>query len=441
MRPVARFNPADGVRVDDCLSNHHDAPEAGHDTGAPLSAVTPELSFWDHLGATRAQEYAQEDILPGVAFPTPQPDAGAGAAHGQQQGLQPLEMPEQVFASLDDTLRAQELPFETGAPQGLWPDAPGDIDMLGGDDRPTGLGPRDDMPSSAPDLAVPPVRHSLRRKPRAPSRLSYRTQRIWLTPLYRRAIKIGVPVVAALAMLGVSVGNEDRRASLLAQAEAAYSAVVDRPEFMVTRLELSPTAPVLADAISALLADDLPLSSWRIDLEEMRARVEALDAVRVADLRVTAEGSLSVSVTERVPAVLWRSPEGLEVLDAEGIRIGFAPDRHVRPDLPIIAGLGASAHVAEALALIDAAAPLGERLRGLVRQGERRWDVVLGRNQRIKLPERGAVTALERVIALDHAQDLLARDLLVADLRNPARPTLQIGTGAMETIRAIRAQN
>ncbi|MCC5990904.1 MAG: cell division protein FtsQ/DivIB [Rhodobacteraceae bacterium] len=311
----------------------------------------------------------------------------------------------------------------------------------GEDDGPVGLGLRHDMPVPEPELAAPPTRRGLRRKPRAPSRLSYRTQRIWLTPLYRRAIKIGVPVVAALAMLGVSVGNEERRASLLAQAEAAYSAVVDRPEFMVSRIDLSPTAPVLDEAIRALLADDLPLSSWRIDLEEMRTRIEALDAVRVADLRVAADGVLSVSVTERVPAVLWRSPDGLEVLDAEGIRIGFAPDRHVRPDLPIIAGVGASAHVAEALTLIDAAAPLGERLRGLVRQGERRWDVVLERERRIKLPERGAVTALERVIALDQAQDLLARDLIVADLRNPARPTLKISTGAMETIRAIRAQN
>lgn len=437
MRPIARFTPADGVRVDDCLSNHHDAPEAAHDTDAPLSAVTPELSFWDHLGATRAQEYAQEDILPAVALPAPQPEPVAP----QPQGLAALDMPEQVFASLDDTLRAHEFTYHAGTSDAVRLDEMAHATGQGEDDGPDGLGLRDDLPLPEPELAAPPPRRGLRRKPRAPSRLSYRTQRIWLTPLYRRTIKIGLPVVAALAMLGVSVGKEDRRASLMAQAEAAYSAVVDRPEFMVTELELSPAAPVLADAIRALLEGDLPLSSWRIDLEEMRARVEALDAVRVADLRVTAEGALSVSVTERVPAVLWRSPEGLEVLDAEGIRIGFAQDRHVRPDLPIIAGVGASAHISEALALMDAAAPLGARLRGLVRQGERRWDVVLEGQRRIKLPEGGAVTALERVIALDQAQDLLARDLVVADLRNPARPTLKISPGAMETIRAIRAQN
>ena len=89
------------------------------------------------------------------------------------------------------------------------------------------------------------------------------------------------------------------------------------------------------------------------------------------------------------------------------------------PDLPLLAGAGAREHVREALALMDAALPLGDRLRGLVRVGARRWDLVLDRNQRIRLPEQGAMQALERVLALDQAQDLLARDLLFVDMRNP----------------------
>jgi cell division protein FtsQ len=64
--------------------------------------------------------------------------------------------------------------------------------------------------------------------------------------------------------------------------------------------------------------------------------------------------------------------------------------------------------VPEALALIDAAGPLSDRLRGLVRVGERRWDLVLDRDQRIlSARDRRARRALERVIALDEAQELL----------------------------------
>ena len=71
--------------------------------------------------------------------------------------------------------------------------------------------------------------------------------------------------------------------------------------------------------------------------------------------------------------------------------------------------------------------------------GERRWDVVLDRDQRIMLPETGSVEALEQVIALDQAQDLLARDISVVDMRNAHRPTLRMGGAAVQELRKIKA--
>ena len=59
-------------------------------------------------------------------------------------------------------------------------------------------------------------------------------------------------------------------------------------------------------------------------------------------------------------------------------------------------------------------------------------DVVLTREQRILLPEEGALTAFQKVIALDKAQDLLARDVAVIDFRNPQRPVLRRGTSGIE---------
>ena len=93
----------------------------------------------------------------------------------------------------------------------------------------------------------------------------------------------------------------------------------------------------------------------------------------------------------------------------------------------------------EALDLIAAAEPLSARLRGLVRMGERRWDVVLDRDQRIMLPETEAVQALERVIAMDQAVDMLERDLVAVDLRLPHRPTLRMTGGAVQELLRIRA--
>ena len=69
-------------------------------------------------------------------------------------------------------------------------------------------------------------------------------------------------------------------------------------------------------------------------------------------------------------------------------------------------------------------------MRGLIRMGERRWDVVLDRDQRILLPEDDPVSALQRVAAIDAAQDMMARDLTIVDMRNPARPTVRLAAPA-----------
>ncbi len=64
--------------------------------------------------------------------------------------------------------------------------------------------------------------------------------------------------------------------------------------------------------------------------------------------------------------------------------------------------------------------------------GERRWDVVLTRDQRIMLPERDAVRALERVIVLDQVQDMLERDVVAVDMRLAERPTIRMRERAVE---------
>jgi hypothetical protein len=70
-----------------------------------------------------------------------------------------------------------------------------------------------------------------------------------------------------------------------------------------------------------------------------------------------------------------------------------------------------------------------DRLRGLVRVGERRWDLVLDRDQRILLPETGALQALERVLALHAAQDLCRAISSASICAIPTRPTLRLTAG------------
>ncbi len=260
----------------------------------------------------------------------------------------------------------------------------------------------------------------------APSRLAYRIERLWLTPRFRLAMRAGVPFILMVSVVGGYLADEGRRAAIGQQIAAFRQSVEERPEFMVGLMAIDGASEPVANAIRAMVPVELPTSSFRLDLEAMRAAIAQIDAVASAELRVRKGGILQVTVTEREPAILWRSQRGLEMLDATGHRVATLLDRTARPELPVIAGEGADDHVPEALEILAAAQPIRDRIRGLIRLGDRRWDVVLDRSQRILLPEIDPLTALQTVIALDTAQDVLGRDLAVVDMRNPDRPTVRL---------------
>ncbi len=289
-------------------------------------------------------------------------------------------------------------------------------------------------PLTAPRRAPPPDQ---RRDP-APSRLSYRLDRLWLTPLFRAILRLGLPAFTVLLFAGVYFADTGRREAIVAKYTELRRGIEDRPEFMVTMMAIDGASPAVAEAVRKMVPVTLPVSSFQLDIAALRATVAQVDAVAAVDMRVRAGGILQVDIRERVPAVLWRTADRIEMLDTTGHRVATLLDRAARPDLPVIAGEGADQSVAEAMAVIAAVQPLAGRLRGLVRMGGRRWDVVLDRDQRILLPEQDPVKAVERVIALDQAQDMLNRDVLVVDMRNKDRPTIRIAAQAVADMRRIR---
>lgn len=273
----------------------------------------------------------------------------------------------------------------------------------------------------------------------APSRLKYRMERLMLTPLFRLLLRFGVPCLLTFGIASWWLSVDENRMKIIDTYSDLRSQVESRPEFMVNMMAVDGASDLVADGIRQMLPLDFPISSFDLDLEAMRATVVSLDPVKAARLYVRQGNVLQVDVVERIPVVLWRNEQGLQLLDDEGFLVGPAFVRADWPELPLIVGDGADAYVTEALDLIAAAEPLSARLRGLVRMGERRWDVVLDREQRILLPETDAVQALKRVIAMDQAVDMLERDLMAVDLRLPQRPTLRMTDGAVQELHRIRA--
>ncbi|MBM9594608.1 cell division protein FtsQ/DivIB [Rhodobacteraceae bacterium MCCB 386] len=264
-------------------------------------------------------------------------------------------------------------------------------------------------------------------------------QRLLLTPLFWRALLWGLPLALVLGGTGLWLSDADRRQALVEGATELRRQIEERPEFMVQIMAVEGASDPLAAEIREILHLRLPVSSFDLDLQEVRDLVAALDPVAGVRVAVRPGGVLQVDVEERVPAIVQRRSEGLVLLDATGHPVAPLAAREDRADLPLVAGTGASRAVPEALALYAAAEPIAPEMRGLVRVGERRWDVVLSGGRRILLPEAGALRALDQAIALHQAQDLLTRDVDVVDLRNPRRPTLRLGRHGTEQLLQARS--
>ena len=277
-----------------------------------------------------------------------------------------------------------------------------------------------------------------RRDP-APSRLAFRLQRLWLTPSFRRFLSAWLPGFSAASFIVWALAGSGMQEAVRGHAAELRRSIAERPEFMVDSLAVRGADAELSEDIRQALPVEFPANSFDLDLNEIKSAVEALDAVAAADVHVRLGDILHVEVSERIPVVVWRRSGSIELLDAEGYRVAALAARAERADLPLIAGEGANEAVPEALGLFAAAGPLASRLRGLVRVGERRWDAVLDRGQRILLPEGLPVPALERIVALDQAEDLLGRDLVSVDMRQAGLPTLRLTRRAAGERRRIAA--
>ena len=276
----------------------------------------------------------------------------------------------------------------------------------------------------------------LRRDP-APSRIAYRLNRLMLTPRFRVFLRLGVPLILIAALVGGYFSSETRRDEAIATVQDVRHQIEQRPEFMVRMLSVDGASPAVAENIRAALALEFPISSFDLDLAALHDTIAAFESVASARVSVRAGGILDVTVDERVPVALWRDGGQTYLVDLDGHRVATAERRLDHPELPLLVGTGAAAHVSEAIDLIRQAQPVHGRLRGLVYVGQRRWDLVLDRDQRLLLPESDPQGALRHAMVLHYRSQLFDRDVAVIDMRNPDRMTVRLTPAAIDAMNDV----
>ncbi len=157
---------------------------------------------------------------------------------------------------------------------------------------------------------------------------------------------------------------------------------------------------------------------WGIDLNAIRARVEAVGWVQRARVIRLLPDTLVIAVDERPLMAIWQHAGRRDVIVSDGHVVAS-----VRPDqfkaLPLIVGEGANDTASSLLPLVMQRPRLAAHLRAIRRVDHRRWDLLLKDGGVVQLDAADEAGSLARLDRLDRASRILDLGYARIDLRNP----------------------
>jgi cell division protein FtsQ len=223
-------------------------------------------------------------------------------------------------------------------------------------------------------------------------------------------------IVAAL-VTALFVGGYVGRA--IKSVEGGIDAVVADAGFGISEVHLAGNARTPPETILAALGFQPGESIFDADLQSARARLMQLDWIADADVQRRYPNAISVRVVEKLPFALWRSPNGVYVVERNG---GTITDKDVRQfaRLPRLAGPGAPKGAAEIVDAVSQHRAVAARVRVYQRQSERRWNLILDDGVVVELPEAGWQKELDTLETLIVDKGILERNVTEIDLRSPS---------------------
>ena len=192
--------------------------------------------------------------------------------------------------------------------------------------------------------------------------------------------------------------------------------------FEVKNIETSGMRRVDQIKVYEIVLTEMEKPMLLVDIDRIRWQLNQYGWIK--DVRVSRRlpNTLVVSVTERVPAAVWKRGEKYALLDDEGKVLDGIKLSEVG-DLPVVNGDKANEQVVALSRLLDHAQSLKGQVTGASWVGNRRWDLRFRTGETLALPEGEelAAQALVNFTRMDGIHRLLGRDIIHFDLRDPDR--------------------
>ena len=148
----------------------------------------------------------------------------------------------------------------------------------------------------------------LKRDP-APSRWAWRLQRLMLTPVFRFGLRVGVPFALTFGGASLWLSVPENRTMVTDTVAEMRASIEERPEFMVNLMAIDGADAPLSTAIREAVPLDFPLSSFDLNLEDIRTTLAQMPPVQNVTVRIRPGGILQVDITPRTAAAIWRTAD------------------------------------------------------------------------------------------------------------------------------------
>ena len=256
-------------------------------------------------------------------------------------------------------------------------------------------------------------------------------------------IEARVPRLAGTALVAGLAGTVALTGFVMSGRYDAFVTENGRPLDILARLAGFGVERVTITGLSRMYEREVLSTAgidWRssvpfLDVDQVRDRLLAEKLIASASVRKLYPNEIVINQVEREPAALWQQNGEIQVIAADGKVIDDLRDeRYV--NLPLVVGAGANERLQEYLGLIEAAGPLGSRIRAGTYVSGRRWTLKLD-GVDIRLPEAEPAEALARLVRLERENRILEKDIIAVDLRMADRVVVRL----TEEAAAARAES
>jgi cell division protein FtsQ len=275
----------------------------------------------------------------------------------------------------------------------------------------------------------------LKRRDVASARLRSHAASIWprfVRRWFHTLIDLDVPrgagssAAALLLLASASYGavKGDHVSDIVAQVQDICDQAANVAGFGISEISIAGEREAGRQDILARAGITDHSSLLLVDAARMRAKLLSNPWIAQATVLKLYPGRLRIEITERKPFALWQKDGEVSLIAADGTVLEpFVPQRFAA--LPQVVGPGAERAAQDFLALIARYPDIADSVEASVLVAERRWNLHLKNGVEVLLPEREPERALATLTDLNRTKKLLARDIVVVDLRLADRVTVR----------------